>query len=135
MKNGKPLGKTVEPDYENEKLFRERAIKTAREKTANSGRVLAGGGLAVALANEAISSGVGMNISIKPQTTVESLLFSEGGARAIYSVPNNKIKEFENTWNGFSFDCIGTATGDSLSWDNLFTIPISDISKAFLEGE
>lgn len=132
LKNGKPLGKTVQPDYENEKQFRVRAIKTAREKIANSGRIIAGGGLAIALANEAISSAIGMKISTKPQTSVESLLFSEGGARAIYSVPSDKIAEFENTWAGFSFSCIGIATGDSLEWENLFTLPLSDITSSFL---
>ena len=94
-KDGKPLGKTVAPDAEAEKAFRDRALKTAQRQLANSGRVVAGGGLASALANEAIASGVGMDIELAPRGGVETLLFSEGGARAVYAVSPEKAAEFE----------------------------------------
>lgn len=131
LKNKRPLGKTVEPNYLNEKLFKERAIQTAHKNLANSGRVISGGGLAVTLANEAIYSEIGMKIDLKPHTTIESLLFSEGGARALYSVPEENSAEFEMIWEGFPFRCIGRATGESFSWNNLFSVSLEELTKVF----
>ena len=132
MKDGKPLGKTVEPNRQDEKLFRERAIKTAYAHCADSGRDVAGGGLAVALANEAAASQIGMKISAKTESSVEALLFSEGGARAIYSVPADKTAEFEKIWEGFPCAKIGNAEGDTFSWENIFEVGIADISMTFM---
>ena len=130
-KNGKPLGKTVEPDLEAEKSFRERALKTAREQAAVSGRVAAGGGLATALANEAIASGVGMEITLEPGASVESLLFSEGGARAVYSVAPEKAAEFERIWSGFPAVKAGRAGGKSFVWKNIFSLTLDELTEAF----
>jgi len=134
LKCGEPLGKTVEPDFEAEKSFRERAVKTARGHLADSGRVLAGGGLAVALASEAIASGTGLKIDLKPQGARELTLFSEGGARAIYAVPQQKTAEFEKTWAGFPCRRIGAAGGDRLTWDGMFDVQLGELRKTFTEG-
>ncbi len=135
MKNGKPLGKTVLPDREKEKAFRERAVKTARNGAADSGRALAGGGLAVALANEAIYSNAGMNIKIQPKTSLEAIMFSEGGARAIYAVPQDKVQDFENIWAGFPCLCIGTVGGDNFNWNGAFTLPLPRIKSGFMRSK
>ena len=131
LKSGKPLGKTVEPDFEAEKKFRERAIKTARAQAAVSGRVVAGGGLATALANEAIASGVGMEITLAPEKSIESLLFSEGGARALYAVAPEKAAEFERIWQGFPLTKAGRAGGKGFAWKDILNVPLSELEKAF----
>ena len=133
MKNGVPLGTTVIPNEDAERSFRERAIATARAKTAGSVRAVAGGGLSVALANEAISSSIGMNIDLIAETTAEAMLFSEGGARAIYSVPTEKRAEFENIWQGFPCRSIGSACGEKFTWNGLFAISLSVLKKTFSE--
>lgn len=135
MKNGEAYGKTVEPDFEKEKAFRERALLTARSHVANSGRAIAGGGLATALANEAIASDMGMDIDVKPEHSIESLLFSEGGARAIYAVPKDKAAEFEKIWAGFPHRRIGTSGGDKFNWNGILSIPMPQLKRAFMEGE
>lgn len=132
---GKALGKTVEPNFSAEKEFRERAIKTALEAAARSGRVVAGGGLAVALANEAISSGVGMSISLRTDKQPESVLFSEGGARAVYFVPADKEDTFKAIWSGFPCRKIGTAGGNSFVWEKAFALTLTELVKAFEEGK
>jgi phosphoribosylformylglycinamidine synthase len=134
MKNGKPAGKTVEPDHGKEKSFRERAMKTAAERIASSGRAVAGGGLAVALANEAIASDRGINVEINLSLTAEEILFSEGGARAIYAVPKEKAASFEKIWEGFPCTKIGTVGGDKFEWKDMFSIDLSKLKKAFTEG-
>ncbi|MCD7875823.1 MAG: phosphoribosylformylglycinamidine synthase subunit PurL [Cloacibacillus porcorum] len=132
-KDGKPLGKTAAPDAEAEKAFRDRALKTAQRQLANSGRVVAGGGLAAALANEAIASGVGMDIELAPRGGVETLLFSEGGARAVYAVSPEKAAEFEAAWSGIPCVKAGKAGGDKFSWQGILTLPLEELAKAFTE--
>jgi phosphoribosylformylglycinamidine (FGAM) synthase-like enzyme len=134
MKNGKPAGKTVAPDNDKEKAFRERAMKTAADGAASSGRGVAGGGLAVALANEAIASGRGINVVINSSLAKEELLFSEGGARAIYAVPKEKVTSFEKIWEGFPCTKIGTVEGDKFEWKDMFSVDLSKLKKAFVEG-
>jgi phosphoribosylformylglycinamidine synthase len=133
-KNGRPSGITVAPDTEKEKAFRDRAVKTALYGAANSGRALAGGGLAVALANEAICSDSGMEIDIQPETSLEALMFSEGGARAIYAVPPDKIDKFESIWTGFPIRKIGKICGDVFKWNGVFSLSAADIKAAFKIG-
>ena len=135
MKDGRPLGKTTAPDMDSEKAFRDRAIKTARSNTASSARAVAGGGISVALANEAIASSVGMDITMNAETSLEALLFSEGGARAIYSVPADKCCEFERIWAGFPCRKIGSASGCALTLNGILDIPLSTLKKTFLEGK
>lgn len=134
MRDGKPLGKTVEPDFAAEKNFRERALKTAREATASSGRVVAGGGLAVTLASEAISAQVGIAISARTDNPPASVLFSEGGARAVYFVPASREDAFKKIWNGFPCQKIGSAGGGSFVWENVLAITVTELTKAFEEG-
>ena len=134
MKDGKPLGKTVAPDFESEAAFRERAVKTARAHTANSGRVVSGGGLAVTLASEAVASETGISAEL-PEGRLESVLFSEGGARAIYSVPKDKTAEFEKVWAGFPCRRLGTAEGASLSLKGVLSVTVSDLKNTFMGTE
>ena len=102
---------------------------------ADSGRAIAGGGIAVALASEAIASAVGMTITLKPQTSIEAMLFSEGGARAVYAIPENKAIEFENIWSGYEHCCIGTAGGNMFKWENEISVPLTKLTSAFMEGQ
>lgn len=135
MRAGRPLGKTVEPDFATEAEFRERAVKTAHEAAADSGRVVAGGGLAVTLANEAILSDIGISVSLETDKQLESVLFSEGGARAVYFVPANKEDAFNKIWDGFACRKIGTAGGSSFVWNNTFEVTLADLKRAFEEGK
>lgn len=132
-KEGKPLGRTVEHNWENEKSFRDRALRTAREAKAGSGRAVAGGGLVVTLANEAIASGIGISIDFDSEQPLENLLFSEGGARAIYSVPKEKEEEFNAVWAGFPCKKIGAAGGTDFTWKNAFNISTAKLTQAFTE--
>lgn len=134
MKEGKAAGKTVSPDHEKERAFRDRALKTAREKAASSGRVIAGGGLAVTIANEVIASGCGMSVQTDPSLSLEEVLFSEGGARAVYTVPKEKEKYFEEIWEGFPCTKIGSVGGEKLEWKGIFSIELPTLKKAFMEG-
>jgi phosphoribosylformylglycinamidine synthase II len=130
LKDGEPKGATVRFNAESEKAFAERALKTALDRAANSARAVAGGGSAVAFASEVIASGVGIDLDFGLAPSV-ALLFSEGGARAIYSVPQDKCKEFEAIWSGFPIKYVGKAGGNELSWKGAFALSIKDLKKAY----
>lgn len=132
MRNGLPLGKTVEPDFAAERAFRDAALETANKKLADSVRAIAGGGLAVALASEVIASGTGIAVEVEPETTPEAMLFSEGGARAVYAVPADKAEEFENTWKNFTVTKIGKAESDRLKIGEYVSTDLKTLRSAFL---
>lgn len=133
-KDGRPLGKTTAPDREAEKAFRDRAQATAAQQLAHSGRVVAGAGLAAAFATESIASDMGMTLTLAPETTAEALLFSEGGARAIYAVAPEKAEEFEKVWKGFPCHRAGTAGGSGFEWKELLKLNKEELTKAFTKG-
>ena len=134
MKEGGPKGVTVLPDHDNEKAFRERALMTAENGAASSGRAVAGGGLAIALANEVLASGCGLSVKTDISVPPEEILFSEGGARAVYAVSAEKEKGFEKIWKGFPCIKAGTFGGTVYEWQDMFRIDIARLKKAFMEG-
>ena len=74
-----------------------------------------------------------MKIELAPRGNVEALLFSEGGARAVYSVSPEKAAAFEDAWSGFPCVKAGEAGGDRFDWQGIFSLPIEELEKAFTE--
>ena len=72
-----------------------------------------------------------MKLTLAPETTVEALLFSEGGPRAVYAVAPEKAAEFENAWKALGFVKIGEAGGDSFDWDGVMSLPVAELTAAF----
>ena len=132
---GAPQGPLDEYRLETEKAFCQKALATAKGQVARSARLIAGGGLAVTLALEAIYSQVGLSI-ITPQVgSALEILFGEGGPRAIYAVPSANDSKFREIWSGYSIDLLGLAEGTSLNFSGPISINISleELSKAFKE--
>jgi phosphoribosylformylglycinamidine synthase len=122
---GRPLGFSGEA----EKDFSERALRTARAKAARSGRALAGGGLAAALAKDSAESGLGAHITLGIPTRKDVVLFGEGGARALYSVPMSRVPLFKAIWSGYPCLELGRAGGDSLSVDGAFSLTVARLRE------
>jgi len=129
--SGKPRGVPIPFDAQKEKAFLERAAKTAKGRVAESGRPLAGGGLALALAKEAIESGIGARVNLDAEAKPLSLLFGEGGPRAIYAVPPDKAAAFCHIWQGFPVNRIGKVGGSELSVDGFLKIPLEKLIQAW----
>lgn len=126
----RPLqGKPLEFSAEAEKDFSGRALQTTRQKGARSGRPLAGGGLAVALVKDAVESGKGATISLGVPTRKDVVLFGEGGARALYTVPVEKVSLFKTIWNGYPCIELGRVGGNSLSVNDAFSLAVHEIAK------
>ncbi len=130
-KTGKIMGRPAEFAPETERDFGKRAIETARNGAAASGHPLAGGGLAVALAKEAALSGLGASISMGSGSEPEIALFGEGGPRAVYAVPEDRLVMFRAIWNGFEIKEMGRVTGDRLIIDDKIDLSVKSIRESW----
>lgn len=127
---GLPLrGRPLVFSGEAERDFSERAVRTARKKAARSGRALTGGGLAAALAKDAAESGSGARIALGVPTRKDVVLFGEGGARALYSVPMSRVPLFKTIWSGYPCLELGRAGGDILSVEGAFSLEVSRLRE------
>lgn len=124
--SGRPL--PVIPAMEAD--FRDRALKTSRDGLARSGRSLAGGGLAIALAKEAGATGLGASVSFDVPTRKDVLLFGEGGPRALYAVPSDKVLLFRKLWGGYPMMEIGRVGGETLQVEGAFDVALKDLVAA-----
>ncbi len=124
--SGRPL--PVLPAMEAD--FRDRALQTAHEGLARSGRALAGGGLALALAKECCDSGLGASLHLDVPTRRDVLFFGEGAPRALYAVPSQRLMLFRKTWSGFPMLEIGRVGGNHLRVDQDLDVTLSDLSAA-----
>jgi phosphoribosylformylglycinamidine synthase len=128
-----PKGATWAYDPAMEREFTARALATSRKSAARSARLIAGGGAAVALAKEAIASGVGMRVDFGDGDAAE-LLFSEGGPRALYFVPPDCSDKFLALWEGYPLISLGRTGGDSLQIQNVLEIGLDELESAFSSG-
>ena len=124
-------GLPSEMNAKNETDFRDNAIQTARDHAARSARLCGSGGLALALVKEVIGSGIGAALTIDPSENISSILFGEGGARAIYAVPAEKEAEFRKTWGSTPLLLLGKAGGSSLSIKNTLEITPDEINAVW----
>ncbi|MDR3333116.1 MAG: phosphoribosylformylglycinamidine synthase subunit PurL [Synergistaceae bacterium] len=132
-----PRGATWRYDPEIEKSFAERTLATSRKSCAASARVIAGGGLAVALAKETIFSGVGFEIDTEEiaKHGITEVLFSEGGPRAVYMVRPDSEDKFLAIWDGYPIVRLGQAGGDSLIVKGAFELSSRELRRAFYDGD
>jgi phosphoribosylformylglycinamidine synthase len=111
--DGTIQGKPTPYDADLERKFKERAIKTSKEKCCSSVRVIGSGGLAISIAKECIFAQKGARINIAPELLKRpEFLFGEGGPRAIYSVKPSMVSLFESIWRDFGLLKIGTVIED-----------------------
>ncbi|MDR1915973.1 MAG: phosphoribosylformylglycinamidine synthase subunit PurL [Synergistaceae bacterium] len=129
----KPQGATSPYDAKMEEEFVLRAIASSRKAGVRSARVIAGGGLAVALAKEIIDSGVGMEIDLAGLDPTETL-FGEGGPRAVYIVPQDNEEKFIRVWEGFPLTRLGQASGTSLVIDGIGTLSMDSLRSEYFGG-
>jgi len=131
LRTGTVKGRPLDFNSSAEMDFLERALKTASAGLARSGRVIKGGGLCVALAKECIANGSGIRMKVNIPTRKDVFLFGEGGPRAIYAVPSNRVVLFRKMWEGFPFMMLAKVEGDSLHIEDTLDIPVEYLEKAW----
>ncbi|MDR1471140.1 MAG: phosphoribosylformylglycinamidine synthase subunit PurL [Synergistaceae bacterium] len=129
----RPQGSTWAYDAKMEAEFAERALASSRKAGIRSARVVAGGGLAAALAKEVIYSGVGMEIGLGSLDPTETL-FSEGGPRAVYIVSQDKEEKFVRVWEGYPMTRIGNVSGTSLVIHGIGELSLEELEAEFFGG-
>jgi phosphoribosylformylglycinamidine synthase len=122
-------GRPLAVSFEMEREFVDKARSTARLQLARSGRPIAGGGLAVALAKETHQSGTGALVHMAVPTRPDVLLFGEGGPRALYAVPAQKLEAFRKNWASFPLTEIGIVGGEALHIRGLCSLTLAEISQ------
>jgi len=105
---GKIAGPVNPVNFDDERAFIEKAIKTAALKLATCGRCVSLGGIALTAMKMVSGSRFGLEIM---KRDIE-FLFGEGGPRALYSVPENKTSEFLKVWEDFPVKEIGKVVED-----------------------
>ena len=97
------------------------------KKLVSSCHDLSEGGLAVALAESCIGSGLGATVSTPLET-----LFGEGPSRLLISVSQENEGEFVSALQGFPLRRLGTVTSQaSLKVENVIDLPLSRLREAF----
>ena len=115
--HGLKTGRPPEIDLYLEKEVQSFLRKIIKEGIINSAHDISDGGLAVAIAECSIASGLGANISIpSSESRLDRLLFAEGGARVLISCSPDKVIELKKYYektsllksNFFSIFHLGT---------------------------
>lgn len=98
---------------------------------ATSAHDLSDGGLAQALAESAMVSGIGASVALEGDAFVG--LFSESAARAIVTVPADRAAEIVGSAeaHGVPVADIGTTGGDALVVEGAFDVPLAELRAAW----
>jgi len=103
------------------------AIRQAvRSGALHSAHDVAEGGVAVALAESALSSGLGATVS---GLSAEAELFGEGPGAFLVSGPASALVAF-----GGAARAIGTVGGDAVTIEGVLSVPLDELDRAFTYG-
>ncbi len=99
---------------------------------------LSEGGMAVAIAESAITGGIGASISESPgdRNRWDAAMFGESQSRILLSVSSENLVEIETlaAAQDVPTAVIGSVGGDSLSFGDSISVPLNDASDAWKNG-
>jgi phosphoribosylformylglycinamidine synthase len=105
-----------------------RAISARIVDTAHD---LSGGGLAIALAEMALSGGIGAEVRFLPGGRQDVTLFGEVGGCILLAVPEEKLGELERLLEGVHYARIGRTGGGRLKLSGLVDLQLDELAKAY----
>ncbi|WP_155134783.1 phosphoribosylformylglycinamidine synthase subunit PurL [Pseudovibrio flavus] len=128
---GREEGAPPPVDLEQEKrngTFVREAIRVGRITAAHD---ISGGGLAVALAEMAISSQMGANVKVSGEN-IHAQMFGEDQGRYVVTVKPQEVATFieDAIDEGINLIELGSTGGSQLIFEGLVTISVEDLSKA-----
>jgi phosphoribosylformylglycinamidine synthase len=124
-------------DLELEAGVQRTCLEAIRDGLLHSAHDCSHGGLAVALAECCIESGLGLDGSgLKVSGRQDAALFGEGQSRIVISCPPGRRGEIEALAGryGVPFTHLGRAGGDRLVIGGLLSVPVADLARAYREG-
>jgi phosphoribosylformylglycinamidine synthase subunit PurL len=125
---GKVSGRPPGFDPDREAALHRLLVEAARSDLLASAHDCSDGGLAVALAESAITGDTGFAITLPGDLPEHVALFSESGSRAVVSVPAGRTEPFEEVAAGLEvpFARIGETGGPRMMFDDLFEMTVAE---------
>jgi phosphoribosylformylglycinamidine synthase II len=126
-------------DLELEVKVQRACLEAIRAGLLRSAHDCSHGGLAVALAQCCIESGLGLDGSaLKVSGRLDAALFGEGQSRIVLSCPPRSrqllpvLSHLVSWWGSLTY--LGRVGGDRLVVGDLLSVPVADLARAYREG-
>ncbi|RJQ53029.1 MAG: phosphoribosylformylglycinamidine synthase subunit PurL [Actinobacteria bacterium] len=132
--HGKVAGVPPKVDLALESAVQRTLLVGIEEGLVASAHDCSEGGLAVALAECCISSGMGMQLAIEPEgLSDEELLFGEGHSRVVVTCPPERADALVKlaALHGAPLSVLGTVGGGCLGIDGIIELPVAALSAAW----
>ena len=139
--HGLTAGKPPTLDVKTEDNLHKAILEAAAQKLLLSAHDCSEGGLAVAIAESAISGGLGVDITLPAfNGRLDALLFGEDQSRVIATLDNDKTSQLEAICKKYNvpFAIIGKVTGDMFTMrienqGQVINLPLKEIDKVWRE--
>jgi phosphoribosylformylglycinamidine synthase subunit PurL len=109
-------------------------LKAIRQKKVNAAHDVSDGGLAVALAEMAIFSGIGAVLTVKELNgSYYDVLYSEAQSGVLITVPRDQAVSFERfcRQEELPFEELGVVGGKSLEIDEFIKMPVDELAEIY----
>ncbi|TPW26796.1 phosphoribosylformylglycinamidine synthase subunit PurL [Pararhizobium mangrovi] len=129
LDNGPPPSVDLAAEWRNGEFVR----SAIRNEQVTACHDLSSGGLAIAMAELALASGIGLTVRLDTETSpLHAQLFGEDQARYLVTVPNDLANFFcmNAEGAGVPFRILGTIGGDALVLEDRFSIPLDELRAA-----
>ncbi len=128
--HGRISGAPRKPDLQVEKAVSDAVREAIAAGIVETAHDLSGGGLAVALAEMAISGGIGAEARLLPGGRQDVALFGEAGGCILVAVPEGRLGELEEALGGVRHSAIGRTGGDRLVVAGLLDVGLDELRTA-----
>ncbi|WP_340106222.1 phosphoribosylformylglycinamidine synthase subunit PurL [Rhodohalobacter sp. 8-1] len=132
--HGLTTGDAPELDLEFELKFQQVLLEAIQNNLVNAAHDISDGGIAVTLAEMAIFSGQGANVSVKNLNgSYIDVLYSEAQSGVVVTVPNANARALERYLekNGIFYDEIGIVGGPKLIIDEFVDQNVADLKEIY----
>ncbi|GIU99290.1 MAG: phosphoribosylformylglycinamidine synthase subunit PurL [Actinomycetota bacterium] len=133
---GRVSGRPPALDLERERALHRLVAEAAARGLLASAHDCSDGGLAVALAESAITGGTGFAVAVPGDLPWYVALFSESASRAVVSTDPARAAELEDLSAAHGVPCarLGETGGPRLVFDAVFEVPLAEASAIYEEA-
>ena len=132
--HGLTTGDAPELDLDLEVKLQQTVLNLIHNKIVNAAHDVSDGGLCITLAEMAIHSGLGADVSLKKMSgELYELLFSEAQSGIVVTVSKENVSDLEKSMkdSAVSYQVIGTVSGKTLTINQSVNLPISKLSEVY----
>jgi phosphoribosylformylglycinamidine synthase II len=134
--HGRVAGRPPAPDLAAEKKLADLVREVIRSGLVDTAHDVSSGGMAVALAEMALTGGIGFEYS---ETELEMIgaehalqtLFGERGASFLVAVPQERWDDLQNALSNVPYDEVGWTGGDRFRIGSLVGVSLQDLREAY----